>query len=233
MDRPNETASSSAESSTSSSPAVPIVKVILPTTVTPVDRPRNTCKHSNVKMEKQLCEIFSGDVVTEAMLSEAAKPFSENCGAWGEHSQNPGKPVKLGARRLREQYLPDPATYVGNYHESGFASGLLKALRSEADDIYGIMSSHPVACLAAASSFERLGCGVDTGSFVDHEQPRATTSNHEQPQEALEIVRQTWQWQLGDLLNGHEYLLILPSYKHHRSRYHSSVKPESEDVSSC
>lgn len=101
----------------------------------------------------------------------------------------PGKPVKLGARRLREQYLPDPATesyYVRvtldgnlagnafyrcwkyndqsvcwvtqllvdrNYRERGFASGLLRALQSEADDIYGIMSSHPVACLAAASSF--------------------------------------------------------------------------------
>lgn len=100
-----------------------------------------------------------------------------------------GKPVKLGARRLREQYLPDPTTesyyvrvtvdgnlagnafccrwkYNGqsvcwvtqlvvdrNYRERGLASGLLRALRSEADDIYGIMSSHPLACLAAASSF--------------------------------------------------------------------------------
>lgn len=101
-----------------------------------------------------------------------------------------GKPVKIGSRRLREQYLPEPsdsvharATVNGNlagtafacrwryddknicwvtqlvvsrdYRERGLASGLLRSLRMEADDIYGILSSHPAACLAAASSF---GC---------------------------------------------------------------------------
>ncbi|PGH30953.1 hypothetical protein GX50_06263 [[Emmonsia] crescens] len=252
MDRPNATASPSAESSTSSSPALPIVKFLLPATVTPIDRPRNTCKYSNVKIGKQLYEIFSGDVVTEAMLSEAAKLFSENYGTWGEHSQNPGKPVKLGARRLREQYLPDPATesyYVRvtldgnlagnafyrcwkyndqsvcwvtqllvdrNYRERGFASGLLRALQSEADDIYGIMSSHPVACLAAASSFgmgiERvpLDFARENTETIMKASPipyirEARQCDHEQPQEALEIVQQTWQWPLGDLLDGHSY----------------------------
>ncbi|OAX84477.1 hypothetical protein ACJ72_01148 [Emergomyces africanus] len=145
-------------------------------------------------MKKQLYEIFSGDVVTDDMLSVAARLFSENYGTWGEHSRNPGKPVKLGARRLREEYLPHPTSesyYVrvtvdgdlaGNafyrrwryngqgvcwvtqlvvdrkYRERGLASGLLRALRSDADDIFGIMSSHPVACLAAASSF---GTGIE------------------------------------------------------------------------
>ena len=99
-----------------------------------------------------------------------------------------GKPVKLSARRLREEYLPDTAasfystvTVDGNlagnaftcrwkydgkgvcwitqlvvakdYRERGLASGLLRSLRAEADDICGIISSHPAACLAAVSSF--------------------------------------------------------------------------------
>lgn len=65
-----------------------------------------------------------------------------------------------------------------------------------------------------------LVCGVDTGFFVDHEEPL----------EALEIVRQIWQWPLGDLVDGHEYLLILPG-KRRRSRSRSSFKPESDAVS--
>ncbi|EER37157.1 hypothetical protein I7I53_08440 [Histoplasma capsulatum var. duboisii H88] len=60
-------------------------------------------------MENQLYEIFSGDIVTDATLSSAARLFSENYGTWEEHSRNPGKTVKLGARRLREKYLPHPA----------------------------------------------------------------------------------------------------------------------------
>ena len=104
-----------------------------------------------------------------------------------------GKPVKLSARRLKEQYLPDAAesfytkvTVDGNlagnafacrwesdgkrvcwvtqlvvdksYRERGLASGLLRSLRTHTDDIYGIMSSHPAACLAAATAF---GCKFD------------------------------------------------------------------------
>ena len=37
--------------------------------------------------------------------------------------------------------------------DNGLASGLLRTLREPTDDIYGIMSSHPTACLAAAKSF--------------------------------------------------------------------------------
>lgn len=39
------------------------------------------------------------------------------------------------------------------YRERGLATGLLNLLRSHDDDIYGIMSSHPAACLAAAKAF--------------------------------------------------------------------------------
>ena len=41
-----------------------------------------------------------------------------------------------------------------DYRERGLASSLLRSLRSdEDDDVYGIMSSHPAACMTAASAF--------------------------------------------------------------------------------
>ena len=40
-----------------------------------------------------------------------------------------------------------------DYREHGLAAGILRSLRSDEDDVYGIISSHPVACLAAARSF--------------------------------------------------------------------------------
>lgn len=60
-----------------------------------------------------------------------------------------------------------------------------------------------------------LVCGVNTQFFVDHEEPI----------EALKMVQETWEWPLGDLLDGHEFLLILPG-KHRRFRSRSSSKPE-------
>lgn len=41
------------------------------------------------------------------------------------------------------------------YRDRGLAKGLLGALKEARDDVYGIMSSHPAACLAAATTF---GC---------------------------------------------------------------------------
>ncbi|KAK2797694.1 hypothetical protein FQN50_009118 [Emmonsiellopsis sp. PD_5] len=168
-----------------------------------------------------------------------------------------------------------------NFRERGLASALLRTIGSGTDEIYGIMSSHPAACMAAASSYGSkhsllhdnkqcmvltitvgiekvsldlikrnakavmeaspisyikdaklcgtlfnpedstgLVCGVDTGFFVDHEEPL----------EVLGTVRQDFEWPLGDLLEGHEYLLILPG-KNRRSRSSSSSKSK-KDVSS-
>lgn len=185
------------------------VKFLPDPQIIPIESSSNISGHT--KMEKQVYEIFSGDQVTDCMLGEAAKLFNENYGIWGERSHNPGKhdttsllfclsdvllgkPVKLSARRLREQYLPDPATiscYVRvtvdgnlagnafacrwkhdgknicwitqlvvdrNYRERGLASGLLRSIRFDTDDMYGIMSSHPAACMAAASSFGSKPC---------------------------------------------------------------------------
>lgn len=39
------------------------------------------------------------------------------------------------------------------HRQGGLAEGLLNCLREQSDDIYGIMSSHPAACLAAAKAF--------------------------------------------------------------------------------
>lgn len=40
-----------------------------------------------------------------------------------------------------------------DYRERGLAAGLLNEIRLDKDDVYGVMSSHPAACLAAAKAF--------------------------------------------------------------------------------
>ncbi|KAJ5938388.1 hypothetical protein N7466_001522 [Penicillium verhagenii] len=239
-------------------------------------------------MTSQFYQCLTAEKVTDDMLAEAAHLFNGNYGIWGPQSHNPGNPVKLSVRRLREQYLlprtdQSESVYirvtingdlVGNafacrwmcnsqtvcwitqlvvdqhHRGKGLASGLLRTLIQDSDHIYGVMSSHPAACLAAAKVFGRtiekvdldfigkiasevmstspipyiraaelcgtvfdandssgIVSGVNTKFFVDHTEPL----------EALAIVKDEWQWPLGKLLDGHEYLLILPA-KQRRSR---------------
>ena len=40
-----------------------------------------------------------------------------------------------------------------DYRRRGLASGLLRSICSVGGDVYGIMSSNPIACVAAASAF--------------------------------------------------------------------------------
>lgn len=40
-----------------------------------------------------------------------------------------------------------------DFRERGLAAGLLNQLRQDGDAVYGLMSSHPAACLAAAKAF--------------------------------------------------------------------------------
>ncbi|OJD21471.1 hypothetical protein ACJ73_07186 [Blastomyces percursus] len=273
------------------------VKFLPETHVIPIESSWNSSELYKTKMEQKLFQTIPGDQVTDTMLGEAAKLFNENYGIWGKLSHSPGKPVRLSARRLREQYLPNSSvtSYVrvtvdgilaGNafacrwkhdgknicwvtqlvvdrsFRERGLANALLMSIGSDTDDMYGIMSSHPAACMAAASSYGMgiekvplgliegnakavieaspipyirnaklcgtlfnpedstgLICGVNTGFFVDHEEPL----------EVLETVRQNWQWPLGNLPDGHEYLLILPG-KHRRSRSSSSYKSKGDVV---
>ncbi|KAI1127346.1 hypothetical protein F5Y10DRAFT_242837 [Nemania abortiva] len=256
------------------------------------NRPKN-----RIKITKQLRESFPGTEVTDHMLSEAAKLFSENYGVWGKASPLSGKRVSFNARRLREQCLPDgvatcyvrvtvDGTLAGNvfacrwscngmticwitqlvvkkdYREQGLAGCLLNALREDTDDVYGIISSHPAALLAAARAygttiervsldfiaenagsimkaspisyvrdsglrgtlFDEKDCtglvsGVDTKFLVDHDEPL----------EALERIRERWDWPLGELPDGHEYLLIIRRTRR-RSRSRSVPKSAGNDI---
>lgn len=167
-------------------------------------------KSHRPNMAKQVFEKFDGRELTDSMLEEAARLFSENYGIWGADpttsrpTPKPGKShetslvvftdlrigsrVRLSKNRLRAQCLPDNVTcsYVrvtiedclaGNafacrwrymdkivcwvtqlvvhcdFRERGLATSLLNQLRQDDDSIYGIMSSHPAACLAAAKAF--------------------------------------------------------------------------------
>ncbi|KAI1840061.1 hypothetical protein JX265_014036 [Neoarthrinium moseri] len=243
---------------------------------------------SQPRMENLVLESFTDGDITDAILNEAARLFSENYGIWGKDSARPGKPVKLSGRRLKEQWLPESGKnfYVkvtvggqlaGNvfacrwlcdgknicwitqlvvskdYRQRGLARTLLTFLRNQEVDIFGIISSHPAACLAAASSFagniEKVSLDYvrKNATAVMESSPIAYIKNaelsgslfdttasdgmvsgvnthflvdHEEPLEALRQVREDWQWPLGELLDGHEYLLILPA-RVHRSRSRS------------
>ena len=63
---------------------------------------------------------------------------------------------------------------------------------------------------------------VSTEFFVDHEESI----------EALKMVQETWKWPLEDLLDGHEFLLILLG-KHCQSRSCLSSKSEKGVFSGC
>lgn len=98
--------------------------------------------------------------------------------------------VKLSARKLKEDFLPENADVVyhnvtvdgilaghvfacrwkfnnkqvcwvtqlvvsRDHRNMGLASSLLRSLRTDVDDLYGIMSSHPAAVTATAKAF---GC---------------------------------------------------------------------------
>ncbi|KAJ5551758.1 hypothetical protein N7535_000299 [Penicillium sp. DV-2018c] len=238
-------------------------------------------------MSSHLYESIAAENVTDDMLLKAAQLFNENYGRWGETSGMSEKPVKLSAKRLREEYLPTSTTsstnqssgsfytrviidgkLVGNafacrwnckgktvcwitqlvvdkYHRhKGLATGLLLTLREYHDDIYGIMSSHPAACLAAAKAFGRSIEKIDLGFIGKNANETMSTSpvpyirdaelcgtvfiaddttgmvsgvntkffvDHEEPLKVLRVVEKEWDWPLGQLAEGHEYLLVLPA----------------------
>jgi len=145
-----------------------------------------------------------------------------------------------------------------DYRERGLATGLLNQLRHHNDDIYGLMSSHPAACLAAAKAFGSKGIcifvvnlmlnmigSINTvrldfikehaeeimkaspiryvkeaklrGSLFHPEDVSGLVSSvdtsfwvdHTEPLEALKWTRDSVDWPLGELHNGHEFLLVL------------------------
>ncbi|KAI9761990.1 MAG: hypothetical protein M1835_008098 [Candelina submexicana] len=129
-----------------------------------------------------------------------------------------------------------------DYRKRGIATAMLDGLRRDNDDIYGIMSSHPAACLAAARAFSTGLQSVQMEVVRDYAkvvieasparyvrdatlrgslfQPKDATGavssvdtnfwvNHTEPLAALASVRGVSDWPLGDLLDGHKFLLIL------------------------
>ncbi|MCJ1422368.1 hypothetical protein MMC29_000248 [Sticta canariensis] len=258
-------------------------------------RPRRRIITSS--MEKTVYEAFHTDEgITDELLQEAAKLFSENYGVWDKQAPQmmgkfakAGAPVRLSREKLRNEYLLSgissyarvfvDGNLAGNalacrwsvdgktvcwitqlvvhrsYRERGLARGLLDQINRDGSDIYGVMSSHPAACLAAARAFgnsiDKLSldfmkayaesimkaspveyvrnaklagslfdpedttgrvCCVDSGFFVDHGEPL----------EALTWVRDTMEWPMGDLFDGHEFLLILEARRRSRSRSSSA-----------
>ena len=162
-----------------------------------------------------------------------------------------------------------------DYRERGLATGLLNQPRHYDDDIYGIMSSHAAACLAAAKAFgskrifvyvvnsmlnvtdsintvrlnfikehademmkaspiryvkeaklrgrlfnpedfSGLVSSVDTDFWVDHTEPL----------KVLGWARDTVDWPLGELHDGHEFLLVLEAKRRTRSRSQSISRPK-------
>ncbi|KAK8066834.1 Acyl-CoA N-acyltransferase [Apiospora hydei] len=84
------------------------------------------------------------------------------------------------------------------------------ALITKASPIPYIKSTKLSGELFDVGETNGLKSGVDTDFFVDHEEP----------QEALAEIRKDWKWPLGDLPDGHEFLLILQG-KSRRSRSRS------------
>ncbi len=79
-----------------------------------------------------------------------------------------------------------------DYRERGLAMGLLNQLRHDDDDIYGLMSSHPAACLAAAKAFGSectslfvLGSNAEHFRFYQHSPARLSQAVRERYHESF------------------------------------------------
>jgi len=142
---------------------------------------------------------------------------------------------------------------ASGHRQQGLASGLLNVLRRTDDLYYGIMSSHPAACLAAAKAFARGGIEHIDVDLLKGAEPLMKESpveyvreaklhgdiweqnvqdgsvaladsgfwvDHVEALDALSDVKEDLSWPLGDLLEGHEFLLVL----HHKKRGSSSPR---------
>ncbi|KAF1814814.1 hypothetical protein P152DRAFT_471480 [Eremomyces bilateralis CBS 781.70] len=86
-------------------------------------------------MKELLSQRYNGDQITEEMLEEASKLFSENYGMWSEHaprlmgkSMKAGRPVRLSSERQRQECIPN--------HNSSYAR----------DTVNGQPAGHAFAC---------------------------------------------------------------------------------------
>ncbi|KAF2112205.1 hypothetical protein BDV96DRAFT_171976 [Lophiotrema nucula] len=127
------------------------------------------------------------------------------------------------------------------YRAQGVATSILRKMAEESDDMYGILSSHPAAIMAALRAFAN-GPETDTDallsmtwqatnimtpspiSYVKSAAPdpgstvRSVDTNfdvdHGEHQAVLdELSRLGRTWWLGDLKRKHEYILIIPTLR--------------------
>ncbi|KAI9834407.1 MAG: hypothetical protein M1819_003018 [Sarea resinae] len=224
-------------------------------------------------MSTVVFQKYDGTQVTDAMLQEASRLFTENYGVW---ERKPPESLALSPKQAavvtvddhlagnafacRWQYNDKSVLWITqlvvdrDYRERGLALGLLNALRQDDDDIYGIMSSHAAACKAAAKIFgssismvkldfirchaasimhdspisyvrdarlrgnlfdpdgtSGLVSSVDTDFYVDHTEPL----------QALDLVQEDTEWPLGELIEGHEFLLLSEIRRRPRSKARS------------
>ncbi|KAI9879999.1 MAG: hypothetical protein M1830_006116 [Pleopsidium flavum] len=146
-----------------------------------------------------------------------------------------------------------------DYRERGLALGLLQMLKQDDDGIYGLVSSHAAACLAATKVFGNGIAAVNldfirehgeaimkaspvsyikdakpTGNLFNPKAADGTVSclntsffvDHTEPLEALEGIREQMDWPLGELIDGHEFLVIVEARRRARSKFRSkSLSP--------
>ena len=101
-----------------------------------------------------------------------------------------------------------------------------------------LIRDHSQAILEA-SPVEYLKSATACGSLFDHDVTDGTTSSvntgffvdHTEPLEALEDIRMQVDWPLGDLLDGHEFLLVLEAKPRSRARSRTLSQNESRPLS--
>ncbi|MCJ1257951.1 hypothetical protein MMC24_005779 [Lignoscripta atroalba] len=227
-------------------------------------------------MTKKVFEKYDGGQVTDSMLQEASRLFSENYGVWGKEA---AKSMGTFAKEVRTGFELSaflavlhalmsglsstvilPEMFHRDYRERRLATGLLTELREDNDDIYGIMSSHAASCLATANVFGRTINAVDLGFITGHAEAIIKASpisyvkdaklhgslfdtedanglvscvdtgffvDHTEPLEALASVRGEMDWPLGELIEGHEFLLILEGRRRARATARSKSASKS------
>ncbi|KAK3298806.1 uncharacterized protein B0H64DRAFT_386252 [Chaetomium fimeti] len=135
---------------------------------------------------------FRSEDITDAMLDDAARLFSEQYGIWGVHPPNrksgkPGTRIRMSASQLRSQCLPEGArcSYVSatvdgtlaghafacrwdyknmqvcwvtqlvvhrDHRQRRLATRIIEKVRKTEDEIFGIISAHPAACMAMSKA---------------------------------------------------------------------------------
>lgn len=105
-----------------------------------------------------------------------------------------------GSKSYRKLYTAQFSHRVGTIEkvDLGFINETASKVLSTSPIPY-IRDSKLCGTIFDALDASGMVSGVNTHFFVDHKEPL----------EALEVVKDQWEWPLGSLPEGHEYLLIL------------------------